>query len=53
MGVGGSALTSGVAGGERLPPSQEGNIQAPEGDAKNSQLQGDSGLGVAAGGFLK
>lgn len=51
--MGGSAWTNGLAGGERLPPSQDGNIQAPEGEAKNSQLQGESGLGVAAGGFLK
>lgn len=40
-------------GGERLPPLQEGNIQALADEAKNSQLQGESGLGVAAGSFLK
>lgn len=51
--MGGSALTSGVAGGERLPPYREGKVQAPEGEAKNSQLQGESGFVVAAGGFLK
>lgn len=28
-------------------------LQAPDDDAKNSQLQGESGVGVAAGGLLK
>lgn len=31
-------------GGESLPPTQEGNIQAPDDEAKNSQLQGESGV---------
>ena len=40
-------------GGGRLPPLQEGNIQAPDHEAKNSQLQGESGLGVGSWRLLK
>lgn len=53
-GQGDSALTTKSSrGGESLPPTQEENIQVPDDEAKNSHLQGESGLGGGSWRLLK
>ena len=46
-------MTDEVPGAGKAPPRPEGNRQAPDHEAKNSQLQGESGLGGGSWRLLK